>query len=159
MTLRMRKKLDSLSSLEEEVPASSLTASSDAYYLWPFTIFHPSNITASSDLYWNSGSFAPASIRLDLGSAPIYVTRIALEAVMLPAMGRVRHEVRTGLTLDGLHSACWYTGVAVDGEWMHFQLTEEGGGLRRRVRYLEIKTHESPSWVAWRGIRVWKAVT
>jgi hypothetical protein len=105
MTLRMRKKLDSLSSLEEEVPASSLTASSDAYYLWPFTIFHPSNITAANDLYWNSGSFAPASIRLDLGSAPIYVTRIALEAVMLPAMGRVRHEVRTGLTLDGLHSA------------------------------------------------------
>ena len=36
---------------------------------------------------------------------------------------------------------------------------EENGELRRRSRYLEVMTHESPSWVAWRRIKVWKVNT
>ena len=122
-------------------------------------MFQASNVLECSSDYWNAGSFAPAAIRIHLGSIPVYVTRVSLEAVMVPAVGKVRHEIRTGLTTDELHTACWYNGVAIDGESLQIQLSNiAGGDLRHRSCFLEIKTHESPSWVAWRRIRVWKAV-
>jgi hypothetical protein len=138
--------------------SAALTATSSAQYLWPLPLFHVSNVLECNGYYWNAGCHAPASIRIDLGSNPVYVTRIALEAVMLPAMGKVRHEIKAGLTANELHTVCWYNGVAVDGEWIHLHTGNSAGDLRRRSRFLEVKTHESPSWVAWSRIRVWKAV-
>ena len=147
----------SVQSGEEEIASSNLKASSNTYYLWPFPLFHPSNVLSNNDYPWNSGSYAPASIVLDLGPSPVYITRIALLTEMLPAMGKVRHQIRVGITPDALHSVCWFNGVSLHGEWTQIQLAEEGE-LRRKSRYIQIITHESPSWVAWRRIRVWKAV-
>ena len=137
-----------------------LTATSRSHYLWPFPLFQASNVLESNDsYYWNAGGFAPATIRIDIGStAAYYVTRIVLEAVMVPAMGKVRHEIRLGLTQDTVHSVFWYTGVTVDGECLQIQLVKGLDDLRRRSKILEVVTHESPSWVAWRRIRVWRAV-
>ena len=140
---------------EELLPISVTSAAS--HHLWPLTLFHPSHVLFDSEFYWNAGAFAPASILLELSNSPVYVTRISLVPVMLPAMGKVRHEIRLGLDPQTLRNACWYNGVCVDGGWIHIQL-EENGELRRRSRYLEVMTHESPSWVAWRRIKVWKAI-
>lgn len=146
-------------SVEEEIPPTALTATSSTHYLWPLSLFQPSNVLDSNDYYWNAGSFAPAAIQIHLGSVPVYVTRVSLEAVMVPAMGKVRHEIRTGLTAGELRTACWYNGVTIDGEWLHLQLSNTAGGdLRSRSCFLEIRTHESPGWVAWRRVRVWRAV-
>jgi hypothetical protein len=143
--------------LDEEITATSLTATSRSQYLWPLPIFHPSNVLSPSDYNWNSGTYAPASIVIDLGSPPVYITRIALLTEMLPAVGKVSHQIRIGTNSDTLHSVCWYNGVSFHGEWTQIQLIETGG-LQRKSRFVEIITHKSPSWVAWRRIRVWKAV-
>jgi hypothetical protein len=141
---------------EEEINPSELAASSPTYYLWPFPLFHPCNVLSKTDCHWNSGSYAPAFILLDLGTEPICITRIELLTEMLPATGRVQHQIRIGLTPDTLHNVCVYSGVVNHSEWIQIQLGMHGY-TRRRSRYIEIRTHESPSWVAWRRIRVWKA--
>ncbi len=143
--------------LDVEIPATSLTATSSSQYLWPLSIFHPSNVLSPSDYSWNSGTYAPASIVIDLGNPPVFITRIALLTDMLPAVGKVSHQIRLGTTSDTLHSVYWHNGVTFHGEWTQFHLIETGG-LRRKIRFVEIITHKSPSWVAWRRIRVWKAV-
>jgi hypothetical protein len=143
--------------LEVEIPATSLTATSSSQYLWPLSRFHPSNVLSSSDYSWNSGTYAPASIVIDLGNPPVCITRIALLTEMLPAIGKVSHQIRLGTTSDTVHSVYWHNGVTFHGEWTHFHLTETGG-MQRKSRFVEIITHKSPSWVAWRRIRVWKAV-
>lgn len=144
---------------DEEIPPSILTATSKSHYLWPFSFFQASNVLEPNDYYWNAGGFSPATIHIDIGGggAAAYITRIVLEAVMVPVMGKVRHEVRLGLTPDTMHTVYWYTGVTVDGECLTIQLVNSTDDLRRRSKILEIITHESPSWVAWRRIRVWKA--
>jgi hypothetical protein len=144
---------------DEEIPPTMLTATSKSHYLWPLSLFEASNVLEPSEYYyWNAGRFAPATLRIDIANTAVYVTRIELEAVMVPAMGKVRHEIRLGRTQDTMHTAYWFTGVTIDGECVQIQLVNGTDDLRSRSNILEIITHESPSWIAWRRIRVWKAV-
>ncbi len=136
-----------------DVEMTALKASSDSHHLWPFSRFCPSNVLTCGDYHWNAGTFAPASIVIDLGTLPVYVTQIALLAEMEPKTGKVCHQIRLGLTRDTLHSVCWYSGVSQHGEWLQLQLD-----ARRESRFVEVVTHESPSWVAWRRIRVWREI-
>ncbi len=131
---------------------TALRASSDSHFLWPLPLFHPSNVLAHDKRCWNSGGSAPASIRIHLGNTPVHVTRIALQAEMVPAMGSVSHEIRLGDTQATLRGVYWYNGICTDGEWMEINLPHRMSCL------LEVVTHSSPSWVAWRRIRVWRGV-
>ncbi len=143
---------------EEEISTSTLSASASSHYLWPFSIYCASHVLTFDKNYWNSGTFAPASITIDIGTMPVYVTRVALLTVMEPKTGKVRHQIRVGSTLEDMHSVCWYNGVIGDDEWMQVQLSDgNNNNPRRKSRFVQILTHESPSFVAWRRIRLWKA--
>jgi hypothetical protein len=159
----------SFSSHDQEVHPDLLTASSDTRLLWPLTLFHAANVLDRSDgCWWNSGTFPPATLRLQLHGGPASLTRMALQVEMLPATARVRHEIRVGLSADTMRTACWFEGVVSSREWIRVSLdcalqgvgdagdTEALELRRRRVRFIEVVTHESPSYVAWRRIRVWQ---
>jgi hypothetical protein len=138
---------------QADVEINALGASSASHYMWPLSLFHPSNVLVRDEEWcWNSGVFAPASILLHLGNTPIHVTRIAMQTEMVPEMGKVSHQIRLGDTRDTLQSACWYNGVCTNGEWTDIDLSSDP---HRMSRFLEVVTHNSPSWVAWRRIRVW----
>jgi hypothetical protein len=162
---------------DEEIHPDSLTAASDTRLLWPFSMFHAANVLdRREDRWWNSGSFPPATLRLQLYGPPASLTRIALQAEMHPTMARVKHEIRVGLSPDTMRTACWFEGVVSNREWIRFSLRSDAGTAhqplllplgdaehkdssgeqRRRVRLIEITTHESPSYVSWRRVRIWK---
>ena len=148
------------SSTEDEIPPARLTATSDTRLMWPFTLFHASNVLLQSDFYWwNAGTFAPATLRLEIGGTPARLTRIALQTEMEPATARVRHEIRVGLSREAMRTVNWFEEVVASKDWIVLSLFEDDDGhRRRRVRFIEVVTHTSPSYVAWRRIRVWKAV-
>jgi hypothetical protein len=140
-------------------------------------MFHAANVLdRREDRWWNSGSFPPATLRLQLYGPPASLTRIALQAEMHPTMARVKHEIRVGLSPDTMRTACWFEGIVSNREWIRFSLRSDAGTAhqplllplgdaehkdssgeqRRRVRLIEITTHESPSYVSWRRVRIWK---
>lgn len=154
---------------EEEIHSQRLNASSDTRLLWPLALFHAAHVLDRSDTcWWNSGVFPPATLRLQLHGAPALLTRMMLQTEMLPtAMTRVRHEIRVGLSPDAMRSAGWFEGVVSTKEWIEIPLDCEVQLIdgdnpdtpehqRRRARFIEIVTHESPSYVAWRRVRIWK---
>ena len=156
-------------SQEEEIYPSSLTATSDTRLLWPLALFHAAHVLDRSDTcWWNSGVFPPATLRLQLHGAPALLTRMVLQTEMLPTtMVRVRHEIRVGLSPNTMRSAGWFEGVVSTKEWIQiplddtFQWTDDNHSdtteqHRRRVQFIDIVTHESPSYVAWRRVRIWK---
>lgn len=163
-------------SQEEEIYPSSLTATSDTRLLWPLALFHAAHVLDRSDAscWWNSGVFPPATLRLQLlHGAPASLTRMALQTELMPAtatLARVRHEIRVGLSPDAMRSAGWFEGVVSTKEWIDIPLdcgelqlldgdntpADTPEHQRRRARFIEIVTHESPSYVAWRRVRIWK---
>jgi hypothetical protein len=146
---------------DEEIPPTSLTATANTRLLWPLPVFQASHVLLQSDdHWWNAGTFPPATLRLELRGTPARLTRVALQTEMEPATARVRHEIRTGLSLDAMRSASWFDGTVSTQSWIEIALYSDDDAERRPrpVRFIEVVTHDSPSYVAWRRIRVWKAV-
>lgn len=99
----------------------------------------------SSD--WGAGAFSPQWIQLDLGGR-YAISKVRLNVSQSPT-GRTRHEIRggplpTSMTLLGVLDSTTH-----DGQWLEFATTAN-------IRYLKITTTDSPSWVSWCEIQVFR---
>jgi hypothetical protein len=131
----------------EEVEITSLIACSESQLMWPLARFHARNVLNAGDSIWNSGRFAPTAIRLKLADGPQYVTRIEMQTEMNPARAYVHHEINAGMNSGSMRTYGCLKGPASHGAWIRVAVNAE-------VQLLEIATISSPSYVAWRRIRV-----
>jgi RNA polymerase sigma factor (sigma-70 family) len=96
---------------------------------------------------WNAGDYAPQWIEADLGSATQLAT-LALHMTQLPA-GQTKHEIWISSTpigedLRAAKLAHTFSGHTDDNQWLKLAFPR---GLV--AQYVQIRTTESPSWVAW----------
>jgi hypothetical protein len=96
---------------------------------------------------WNSSTFPPAWIQLDLGK-PTAIARVRLLTAQNPP-GSTSHQILGGPTPDSLASLGALDGDTSDGQWLEFQ-------VKGQIRYLRIVTVKSPSWVAWKEIEIYE---
>ncbi|MDH4176863.1 MAG: discoidin domain-containing protein [Thermoleophilia bacterium] len=105
-------------------------------------------VDGDAESIWTAGEDAPQWIEIDLGS-PSSVTKIALSVSQYPE-GQTRHRV-LGRAPGGddilLHE---FSGQTKDPEWLEFSPPQPW----TNVRHIRVETVSSPSWVAWREIRV-----
>ena len=130
-----------------EVEIKSLTACSTSHLMWPLVRYHACNVLDAGESIWNSGKFAPASIRIKLTDGPMYVTRLELQVEMSPTRANVHHEIHAGISAGTMRVIGCVKGLVSHGSWIHVAVKDE-------VECLEINTLDSPSFVAWRCIRV-----
>jgi hypothetical protein len=126
----------------------SLTAWSDSRLMWPMVRYHACNVLCDADTIWNSGSYAPSSICIKLTEGPKYVTSVKLQAEMSPLMAFVHHEIHVGVTVDTMRSVGCIKCSVSHGEWIRVAVNDN-------VQYVKITTISSPSYVAWKRIRVY----
>ena len=129
---------------------TSLTAESAAQYLWPTVRYQACNVLDPGNSIWNAGRFAPASIVLKLTDGPCHVTTIELLTEMSPLRAVVHHEIRGGLTPGTMRVISCIKGPVAHGTWLRVALNSE-------VQFVEVATIASPSFVAWKRIRVYAA--
>ena len=125
-----------------------ITATSDTRYLWPFDTYQASNVLCERYV-WNSGRYAPVTIRLKLSEPVSRLTRMALHVEMYPQRGFVQHEIRVGPSPGAMRTASEFHGTSAHGDWIKVHMDESD------VQFIEVTTHASPSFVAWRRIRLW----
>lgn len=107
-------------------------------------------VDGSSEFIWNSGDYAPQWIEIDLGS-PQSIGEISLLTAQSPdgdTVHRVLGKASAGAPYDLLYE---FAGFTTDDQWLHHAPSAPW----ENVRYLRIRTIESPSWVAWREIQVY----
>jgi HEAT repeat protein len=104
---------------------------------------------ADRQTYWNSGNFAPQWIEADLG-ATVRLTSIQMTVTQLPA-GETTHEVwvsdRPIGEGEGRAQAKLiktFQGHTDDSQVLQFDFSKEVF-----ARYVQVRTTQSPSWVAW----------
>jgi len=98
---------------------------------------------------WNSGGYQPAYVVLDL-RAPQTISHIQLVVNQNPT-GTTTHTVYGGPARTGLTQLKPpITGNTSDGQVIDLF------GSWTNIRYLRIDTTQSPSWVAWREINVFR---
>jgi WD40 repeat protein len=99
-------------------------------------------------LFWGSGDYARQWVEIDLGSRK-RVRRIELFAAQTPA-GATTHVV-----LGRNRGGPWRTLATLRGQTFDGQvLVHAFAGNLRPVRWIRVTTVRSPSWVAWKEIRV-----
>ena len=123
------------------VEIKSLTAWSESQLMWPLAQYHMCNVLDDADTIWNSGRYAPASIRVKLTDGPQHVTSVKLQVEMSPLRAQVHHEIRAADVV-----VC-VKGPVAHGAWIHVDLNCD-------TQLIEIVTIASPSFVAWKRIRV-----
>jgi hypothetical protein len=96
---------------------------------------------------WNAGAGAPQWIAFDLGEVDV-VKRIELLTNQVPA-GDTMHVVE-GAASEG----AWFPLATFAGTTQDNQLLRWNGSAS--VRWVRVTTTQSPSWIAWREIRVFK---
>lgn len=100
--------------------------------------------------WWGSGAFAPQWIEIDLQGHYV-ISEVRLLPSQYPA-GTTNHL----LLVKGTYSRDRYLlmqefqGFTEDGQWIIIQMPEPIRG----VRFIQIKTTNSPSWISWREIQV-----
>jgi hypothetical protein len=97
---------------------------------------------------WIAGSGPPQWIEIDLG-ALLDVESIELLVAQFPS-GKTHHRVLAGARRGELRKVADLRGITADGDVLTVSLDNFGGA----VRYVRIETVDSPSWVAWREVRV-----
>ena len=101
---------------------------------------------------WSSGGYgsasSPQSITLDLGQSQT-ISRVDLQVAQSPE-GPTTHVLWGGPSQSSLSPLSTLSGYTSDGEWLSFV------GTFSNVRYLAIKTTQSPSWVGWREIGIFR---
>ncbi len=99
------------------------------------------------DTAWNSGGFPPASIVLDMGN--VYaLSHIELLTAQYPE-GITEHQIWLSNDQVSWTNAYVLRSNTIDGQWLSLPVNLSG-------RYISIMTVLSPSWVAWREIRVFQ---
>jgi len=134
-----------------EITPRSVTSSSDINWISAWLTPVSNLLLPNPNLIWNSRDFAPAWVGIDLGSVHD-VSSVALLPCMDPPSGRVVHVVRAGQTREGMRRVGTYEGDTEDSVWLLIP-------IQKQVRYIEISTILTPSWVAWRRIMVCRATT
>jgi hypothetical protein len=97
---------------------------------------------------WGAGGPVPQWIQLDLGE-PTTVSKVLLLVVQLPP-GPTKHQVFGGPSPDNLKLLGTAAGNTQEGEWLEVSIGPT------EVRYLKVLTVDSPSWVAWGEIEIYK---
>jgi hypothetical protein len=98
---------------------------------------------------WISGGGPPQWIEIELGR-PGEVASIELVVAQSPD-GQTRHRVLVGTKRTDLREVAVLRGPTSDGQTLTVDLDGDAG---RGVRLVRVETTASPSWVAWREIRV-----
>ncbi len=98
---------------------------------------------------WGAGADAPQWLEIDL-EAPADVASIELVVAQFPA-GTTRHRVLVGPRRGQLQPAGVIEQRTNEGDVLVIQLDAPGG---EGVRFVRVETLASPSWVAWREVRV-----
>jgi hypothetical protein len=98
---------------------------------------------------WIAGAGPPQWIEIDLGG-PHDIAAIELLVAQFPN-GSTRHRVLVGTQRGELRLVAALKGDTADGEVLVVDLDPDDGG---QVRFVRIETTASPSWVAWREVRV-----
>jgi hypothetical protein len=97
---------------------------------------------------WNSGSFGPQWIEIDLPAGRA-IMGIRLVVAQSPG-GETDHQI-TGFTDTGSeHPIVDFLGVTVDGQVLAYKPNVPLSGFRS----VRVTTYSSPSWVAWREIEI-----
>ena len=133
----------------ELVEIDALTAWSDSQLMWPLVKYHMCNVLDDGDAIWNAGRYAPASIRIKLTDGPQHVAFVKLQVEMSPVKAAVHHDVLAGPSADSMRAVARVKCVVCHGEWLSVAVNEDN------VQFIEIKTISSPSYVAWRRIKVY----
>lgn len=109
----------------------------------------PANaIDGRVETMWNSGSYAPQTITLDLGN---YYTVSSLRFnVQKTPNGTASHKISAGACPNAYAYSQTFSETATTGQWQAVS-TAFGGA----VRYIAIETATSPSWVAWNEIEAY----
>jgi Ca2+-binding RTX toxin-like protein len=102
---------------------------------------------------WNAGGYGNHWIEIDLGEQ-YQLSSIKLKVEQAPS-GNTIHEVRIsnqpiGASATGATLATTFKGNTVDGQWLSGDFSNSPVG-----RYVQIKTTQSPSWIAWEEIEVY----
>ena len=98
-------------------------------------------------LIWGA-AFAPAWIEIDLGSA-VRVRRFQLVVAQSP-VGATRHVILAKAEGGPWRQLASLHGTTRDGQVLDLRLSKAS----QPVRWVRVVTRKSPSWVAWREIRV-----
>ena len=131
-----------------ETEIKSLSAWSESQYMWPTTRYHACNVLNADESVWNAGRHAPASIRVKLTDGPRHVSVVELYTEMSPLRAVVHHEVRAGLTTGTMRVVACIKGPVAHGTCLRVAVNTE-------VQFVEVATMASPSFVAWKRIRVY----
>jgi hypothetical protein len=99
-------------------------------------------------LLWWASYYAPQWIEIDLGR-PYAVHEIQLNVSQNPT-GHTLNVVFGGPSPDPQRVLHTFSGITHDGEVLDFATRSPW----RNVRYVRVATYDSPSWVAWREIRI-----
>ena len=102
---------------------------------------------------WNAGGYGNHWIEIDLGEQ-YQLSSIKLKVDQAPS-GNTIHEVRIsnqpiGASATGATLATTFKVNTVDGQWLSGDFSNSPVG-----RYVQIKTTQSPSWIAWEEIEVY----
>ena len=97
----------------------------------------------SSEIYWNSGSFAPQYVQLQL-QGPSTITAVALLVAQLPD-GATHHQLFVGPSANPTTLASDMNGITNAGQWINITFNPP----LTNVQYLRLSTISSPSFVAW----------
>jgi hypothetical protein len=106
---------------------------------------------------WNSGTWRPGWIQLDLGKA-MSICKIRLLVGQVPD-GPTHHVVSAGIDPSSLSDVYTVAETTLDGHWI--ELCGDGNGPNAdankmdNVRYVKVLTVESVSWVEWREIELY----
>jgi hypothetical protein len=104
-------------------------------------------VDAQHTLWWAS-YYAPQWIEIDLGR-PSAVRELQLQVAQTPA-GQTLHVVYGGPAPDPQRVLHTFSGLTQDGDVLDFRSRTPW----RNVRYVRVTTWNSPSWVAWKEIRI-----
>ena len=107
------------------------------------------NVLDDADTIWNSGRYAPASIRIRLTDGPQHVTSVKLQVEMSPIRASVHHQISVGPTVDSMRIVGCIKCSVSHGDWLKVAVNQND------VQFIEIKTVSSPSYVAWKRIKVY----
>jgi len=102
---------------------------------------------------WNAGNFPPQWIQIDLG-ALYEIRRVRLYTSQLPD-GNTRHIISMGDTPGTLVPRADLQGFTRDRQWLEWTAAPPVPN----VRYVRVETTESPSWVSWFEIEVYREGT
>jgi F5/8 type C domain len=98
---------------------------------------------------WIAGAGPPQWIEIDLG-VQFDVGWIELIVAQSPN-GPTRHRVLVGAARSDLAQVALLRGDTADGDALDVELAAADG---QSIRFVRIETSQSPSWVAWREVRV-----